>query len=524
MASFNLRKKFLEVLKRFVEDQEKKDLAAHAEVLPVAVPEQIPECMQAEPDLALDAPAPQEPQAVQSEQPLEKSLQAPLRANLDSHATISSRILNNNTEIEDTVLVSSWQTYRQEKSLENSLFALSPDEAAMSVSTPTEESFKKAAENPHTSSSTLSWLGNHYNAEVRLSVSRHANTPAETLAKLATDKDIHIRTAVAAHKNASRELLEKMCEDESKLVSGQARATLTMREHAAADGAAPDPVTRAELTFEALKRSPLSVSPSISSSVTAPAAPAMPLVPAVPAQIPQVSPPSAADITKQQAVTTPDLKAQKFGTTSNQIVASYTDLDAIKIEPINDLNLSPAAESHDLPGNDVPPPTTPSAWNTLESKSAKSAYVQQKDTVKDFKFAHTPQASGTHSRLPAAFAASLNDQAPDSIAFLTMLATRSGTPSMRLTELAEHRDVGIRMAVAENINTPKEAFLILARDKDARVKLRIIDNQNCPVDVIDNLRADADPYVAFEAKNALKRMRQFGRDIELDLGNSNRYV
>lgn len=121
MASFNLRKKFLEVLKRFVEDQEKKDLAAHAEVLPVAVPEQIPECMQAEPDLALDAPAPQEPQAVQSQQPLEKSLQAPLRANLDSHATISSRILNNNTEIEDTVLVSSWQTYRQEKSLENSL-------------------------------------------------------------------------------------------------------------------------------------------------------------------------------------------------------------------------------------------------------------------------------------------------------------------------------------------------------------------------------------------------------------------
>lgn len=147
----------------------------------------------------------------------------------------------------------------------------------MSVSTPTEESFKKAAENPHTSSSTLSWLGNHYNAEVRLSVSRHANTPAETLAKLATDKDIHIRTAVAAHKNASRELLEKMCEDESKLVSGQARATLTMREHAAADGAAPDPVTRAELTFEALKRSPLSVSPPISAPVTAPAAPAMPL-------------------------------------------------------------------------------------------------------------------------------------------------------------------------------------------------------------------------------------------------------
>ena len=209
-------------------------------------------------------------------------------------------------------------------------------------------------------------------------------------------------------------------------------------------------------------------------------------------------------------------------------MASYTDLDAVKIEPINDLNLSPtaacAADSQEQSDSVAPSPTTPSTWNTLDNQSARTAYVQQKDTVKDFKFAHTPQSNAMMSKLPAAFAASLNDQAPDSIAFLTMLATRSGTPSMRLTELAEHRDVGIRMAVAENINTPKEAFLILARDKDARVKLRIIDNQNCPIDVIDNLRADVDPYVAFEAKNALKRMRQFGRDLELDPGNANRFV
>jgi hypothetical protein len=196
--------------------------------------------------------------------------------------------------------------------------------------------------------------------------------------------------------------------------------------------------------------------------------------------------------TKTEAKTapaTPDghdlLTNHKFKTTSNHLVASYTDLEAINVEIDN---------------------RSPGAWLSLNSEGAIKAYKKQKDTVKDVKINFGAAASDGPKRTSPIVNITPNASASETIAFLRIVAGRISTPPGRLVELAAHEDTEVRAAVAENVNLPADGFALLARDVVSTVKLRLIDNCNCPTDVLGMLQTDSDPYVAFEAKNALKRI------------------
>ena len=186
---------------------------------------------------------------------------------------------------------------------------------------------------------------------------------------------------------------------------------------------------------------------------------------------------------------TPDghnlLNNHRFKTTSNHLVASYTDLDAISIEIDN---------------------RSPGAWLSLNSEGAVKAYTKQKDTVKDVKInLASPNSDGSKHNSPVVNITP-NATASETIVFLKLVAGRVSTPPGRLVELAAHANEEVRSAVAENANLPPDAFSLLSKDAVSTVKLRLIDNCHCPTEVLGTLQNDSDPYVAFEARNALKRL------------------
>ncbi len=179
------------------------------------------------------------------------------------------------------------------------------------------------------------------------------------------------------------------------------------------------------------------------------------------------------------------LANHKFKTTSNHLVASYTDLDAISLEMDN---------------------RSPNTWLSLNSEGAIKAYKKQKDTVKDVKMNLSVHNQNGPKRTTPQVNITPNASASETIAFLKIVAGRISTPPGRLIELAEHSNEEVRAAVAENSNLPNDAFMALAKDSVSTVKLRLIDNATCPTEVLATLQNDADPYVAFEARNALKRL------------------
>ena len=109
------------------------------------------------------------------------------------------------------------------------------------------------------------------------------------------------------------------------------------------------------------------------------------------------------------------LNNHKFKTTSNHLVASYTDLDAISIEIDN---------------------RSPGTWLSLNSEGAIKAYKKQKDTVKDVKMnlsAHNP--NGPKSASPVVNITP-NASPSETIAFLKIIAGRVSTPPGRLVEVS----------------------------------------------------------------------------------------
>jgi len=330
-----------------------------------------------------------------------------------------TRLYSGCSEEEPTLLAAQWQC--------------TPDDTLIgSDSSPTEESFKRAAENVSTSPSTLAWLSSLVSPEVRASVAANQQTPPETLRKLANDVDNTVRLSVATNPNTPSDVLRNLTRDASKLTASEAQSALCAR----------GDVVEAERKSHSL------------------------------------------------------LSNNRFNTTSNHLVASYTSLDAVVPDGIND---GSKADSE---------------WQSLNTDGAQKAYKQQKDTVKDLKFnpsvsnPNGPRDIAKELRPHSAFDSPPENASPqDKIAFLKMIATRLSTPPTKLTELAQNESIEIRAAVAENINTPAEAFAILAKDSQAQVKLRVIDNSNCPTQILEMLQEDQDPYVGYEAKNQLKRIQ-----------------
>ncbi len=334
-----------------------------------------------------------------------------------------TRLYSGSSEEEPSLLAAQWQC--------------TPDDTLIgSNSSPTEESFNRAAENVSTSPATLAWLSSLVSPEVRAAVAANQKTPPETLRKLANDIDNTVRLSVATNSNTPSDVLHNLTRDASKLTASEAQAALCAR----------------------------------------------------------------GDVVEAERKSHNLLTNNRFNPTSNHLIASYTSLDAVMPDGINDGSKADSEAGRD--------------WQSLNSTGAQRAYKQQKDTVKDLKF--NPSVSNTNGPRQtakeltphSAFDSPPENASPqEKIAFLKMIATRLSTPPMKLAELAENESIEIRAAVAENINTPPEAFLLLAKDSQAQVKLRVIDNSNCPSQVLEMLKDDQDPYVGYEAKNQLKRIQ-----------------
>ncbi|MDP3508463.1 MAG: hypothetical protein Q8T09_10770 [Candidatus Melainabacteria bacterium] len=330
-----------------------------------------------------------------------------------------TRLYSGYSEEEPTLLAAQWHC--------------TPDDTLIgSNSSPTEESFNRAAENVSTSPATLAWLSSLVSPEVRASVAANLQTPPETLRKLANDVDNTVRLSVATNPNTPSDVLRNLTRDASKLTASEAQSALCAR----------GDVVEAERKSQNL------------------------------------------------------LTNNRFNPTSNHLIASYTCLDAVMPDGIND---GSKADSE---------------WQSLNSDGAQKAYKQQKDTVKDLKFnpsvsnPNGPRDIAKELTPHSAFDSPPENASPqEKIAFLKMIATRLSTPPAKLAELAQSESIEIRAAVAENINTPAEAFALLAKDSQAQVKLRVIDNSNCPSHVLELLKDDQDPYVGYEAKNQLKRIQ-----------------
>jgi hypothetical protein len=527
MGSFSLKNKVLQILKKIVEDAEKgekaKDARASIDAAPAPTESTGVTTSPLKKNMSID---PMMPLALPPSSLIESLNQLRTQGTMDKEQENTG---SDATE-DETVLISDWLQAKAESGLFN-----------ISTSSPTEESFKKAADNPHTSSGTLIWLANQTDLGVRVAVAKNPNSNLKTLTKLSMDKEVSVRIAVAANKNTCKEILTRLARDPHSLVAGEAQSSLqrisqTLKAQAAASQASQTITSTSASSTKA--QSPTAPLPQVpagqtqTAKATAPQTPSAQIQPhkvTVPqAQIPQIQTPKAMPEFKRtvlsQDMSPPPLPiptnmsagkeetvlsdanknllaSNPFGSTSNHIIASYTNLDALP----KSSSLGKGAIEADSPKEN---------WNTLDSQSAKTAYQQQKDTVKDFKFAQTPRTGPSQGAVPISMLPSKQVEG-DTLAFVLMLASRSGTPSMRLLELASHSNTDVRMAVAENLNTPKEAFYILAADKDTRIKLRVIDNDNCPIALINSLRADPDPYVAYEAKNTLKRLQQFRPSYEV---------
>lgn len=294
----------------------------------------------------------------------------------------------------------------------------------------TEETFRKAAADNSTSPAQLAWLATLVSPEVRVSVAGNEKTPAETLRKLANDADNSVRLAVASNKTSPIDVLHSLARDSSKAVSIEAEAELAAR----------------------------------------------------------------GDHSELEKKSHELLANNRFNSTSNSLVASYTNLDALKLEPMGT-----------QPGDEI---NRTEGWNALNSEGAQKAYIQQKDTVKDLKFNANNHGNGPRKpALPPMVLEPPKGASPEeTLAFFRMLATKLSTPPTKLVELARHESMDVRAAVAENVSTPLEGFRILAEDNHSQVKLRVIDNSSCPLSIIEILAQDSDPYVAYEAKNQLKRL------------------
>ncbi len=190
------------------------------------------------------------------------------------------------------------------------------------------------------------------------------------------------------------------------------------------------------------------------------------------------------------------LATHKFKPTGNHLTTTYSSLDAVSTGENGTTNAA----------SDLDKGTASGEWHALNTDVAKSAYKQQKDTVKDLKFnpAGVYNRTGPQNEERNIVSASAND----TIAFLTMVAARPTTPPSRLLELAHHENESVRKAVAENVGSPSEAFFLLSKDKAREVRLRLAENSSCPLDVARQLENDVDPFVAYEARKHLRRTSQ----------------
>lgn len=85
---------------------------------------------------------------------------------------------------------------------------------------------KEVAENPDTSSDTLSKLAAHADVEVRIAVADQRNTPFVTVMLLAQDLHADLRYAMAENHNLHTDVLNMLSNDGNPFVAHRAKKTM----------------------------------------------------------------------------------------------------------------------------------------------------------------------------------------------------------------------------------------------------------------------------------------------------------
>lgn len=94
--------------------------------------------------------------------------------------------------------------------------------------------------------------------------------------------------------------------------------------------------------------------------------------------------------------------------------------------------------------------------------------------------------------------------------FWAGLAESEITPENLLSQLAEHPDPEVRIALADNRGLTRFIVEVLIDDENPDVRYRLAENTNIPMDCLNRLANDENPYVACRAEKTLNRMGEKG--------------
>ena len=88
------------------------------------------------------------------------------------------------------------------------------------------------------------------------------------------------------------------------------------------------------------------------------------------------------------------------------------------------------------------------------------------------------------------------------------IANHPATAPIVLHRLSQHKDVGVRMAVADHRNTHIITAMQLAWDHSPDLRYALAENHQIDSGVLDILAKDENPYVADRAQKTLSRLNQ----------------
>jgi len=88
------------------------------------------------------------------------------------------------------------------------------------------------------------------------------------------------------------------------------------------------------------------------------------------------------------------------------------------------------------------------------------------------------------------------------------IASHAATSVSVLHRLSKHKDVKVRIAVADNENTSTDTSMQLAHDDNADLRYALADNHHINRGTLDFLAMDENPFVADRARRTILRLKQ----------------
>ncbi len=88
------------------------------------------------------------------------------------------------------------------------------------------------------------------------------------------------------------------------------------------------------------------------------------------------------------------------------------------------------------------------------------------------------------------------------------VASHASTSASTLHGLSKHRDVQVRIAVADNENTSINTSMQLAKDDNPDLRYALAENHHIAKNILDVLAVDENPFVASRAQKTILRLKQ----------------